>query len=151
MKNFRVNLRPESYRNINDFGEIYIELDNFAFPDKNWTDFGRVIVPWWLDAIRKLLLNEKEVLCSFMDGPYRFSIKNFNENGWHIQFLEEREETRVCAEGKVSADEVTNEVLSAFKKIIDLYKTENNTEKVQALEHFNREFIEIQQKRKTKK
>ncbi len=146
MKNFRVNFYPESYRNNNDFGEIYLELDNFAFPDKNWTDFGRVIVPWWLDAIRKLCLNEKEVLCSFMDGPYRFSIKKFNENIWQIQFLEEREETRVCAEGKVSADEVTNEVLSAFQKIIELYKTENNAEKAQTLEHFNKEFRQIWQK-----
>jgi len=141
MKNFKIYFDPESYRESSDFGEIHVELGNFAFPDKNWTDFGRVIIPWWLDAIRKLRLNEKEVLCSFMDGPYRFSIKKFDEGVWQIRFLEEREETRVCAEGKASADEVTNEVLSAFQKIIELYKTENHTEKAQILEQFNKEFL----------
>jgi hypothetical protein len=42
------------------------------FPEANWTDFPIVILGWWLEALRSP--RGAEVECSFMDGPFEFTV-----------------------------------------------------------------------------
>lgn len=46
-------------------GEIY--------PEKQWLDFGSVVLCWWTNAAGALLTGASPVSFSFMDGPYRLA------------------------------------------------------------------------------
>lgn len=49
---------------------VAVEHDGVYFPDRQWLDFGCVVLGWWTMAILRLLEgSEEEDLC-FMDGPY---------------------------------------------------------------------------------
>ena len=56
---------------------IYWENCGEYYPEKNWIDFGGVILGWWLVACRHLKKNSSCDLM-FMDGPYR--MKAFNSS-----------------------------------------------------------------------
>jgi hypothetical protein len=50
---------------------IYWEYDGVCYPETGWTDFGAVILVWWLEATRRLRdEGVAEVIYRFMDGPY---------------------------------------------------------------------------------
>ena len=46
---------------------IYFQLKNKVFPEKGWTDFGIVILRWWLLAVRS---GSASFDLEFMDGPF---------------------------------------------------------------------------------
>ncbi len=142
MKKFKINLFVEDFVNKSDFGRVSVQLDDYIFPDKNWTDFGRIIIGWWLDAVCKLALdNQTKAVCSFMDGPYRFSLTKIKKDIWKVQFFEERGEVKIFAEGEVDASQVINEMLTAFQKIENLYEDEKNFEKVKVYQTFRKEVL----------
>jgi len=60
---------------------IFFDLDNFQFPENNWSDFAVVIMGWWLTAYSKLLRScEKKVDLLFMDGPMVINITAIDFN-----------------------------------------------------------------------
>ena len=143
MKNFKVVFRAEDFQGSKDFGRICLLLDDYAFPEKEWTDFGRTIIPWWLDAVRRIYLSETALVCSFMDGPYRFLIEKKDSSIWSVKFLEEREKTQTLAEGKVQASNVTAEILSAYDQVITLYKAEGDNDKEAKLKKLRGSFLSV--------
>ena len=46
------------------------------FPEAGWIDFPVVILGWWLEALGALECGTIE--CSFMDGPFEFTVSDFN-------------------------------------------------------------------------
>lgn len=147
MKKFTIHVDSDSYiwenGKVDDFGKIYIQLNDYSFPDENWTDFGRTIVAWWMQSFRKLL-NEEEtkVKCDFMDGSYRFDITVINPKSWKFEFIKERAESEeIWQAGEVDVDQATENLLEAAEKIVQLYEREGNTKGVNNYTEYKRKFL----------
>lgn len=70
---------------------IFFDLDNFQFPENNWSDFAVVIMRWWLIAYSKLLSGcEKTVELLFMDGPMVVNITAIDFYLIKISFINQR-------------------------------------------------------------
>lgn len=54
---------------------IYWTQDQVAYPEKQWLDFGSVILSWWLVAAKSLLDGATEADFLFMDGPFRLHVR----------------------------------------------------------------------------
>ncbi|MCB0523244.1 MAG: hypothetical protein H6858_04865 [Rhodospirillales bacterium] len=86
MKKFQLQFQPE-YLNQSKYGSItapvFFDWGDRQFPELGWSDFPVDIVEWWLNALSKMILeNRDEGELSFMDGPhlirlYRTSDTNF--------------------------------------------------------------------------
>lgn len=54
-------------------GPIWIEIGDYAFPAKGWDDFPLVLLNWWIDSAAS---GAKSMSFDFMDGPYRYDVKD---------------------------------------------------------------------------
>lgn len=112
MKNFNIYNDPETYGK-GEIGEIYVQLDNYNFPEKGWTDFGFNIIFWWLESFIKIHSGElKLVQCDFMDGSYRFDVKRINNLVWNIEFIAERKGDEVWQTGEVDSYKATESLIN---------------------------------------
>lgn len=50
--------------------EIAWEHEGLYYPASNWSDFGAVVLVWWLRALVELLEGSDKAMFLFMDGPY---------------------------------------------------------------------------------
>jgi hypothetical protein len=147
MKTFKIHLPLESYIHngkVDDFGEIHIKLNNYAFPDKEWTDFGLIIIYWWMDAFLKLLSGEeKKVGCDFMDGNFRFDVEIMNSpQTWHISLIKEwADSEEIKDEGKVDVKQATDEILRVIAEIKDLDIKLGKAEYVRNINSFTQKFL----------
>lgn len=143
METFTIHNYLEIYsRNGGDFGRIFIKLGDVSFPDENWTDFGRKIVSWWLEQIRKLWAGEEKIVeCRFMDGPYYFTIEIINDEIWNVRLVEERNQKIFVSEGKVFADELTKNLLSSVEDVVRIYETEGSSEVVKNFVKYKKKFL----------
>jgi len=59
------------------YGELFINIDGFIFPDEGWIDIVSSVLIMWVENIASLLQsnsdNEEREFC-FMDGPYYFKV-----------------------------------------------------------------------------
>lgn len=153
MKTFKVCFSPESYISndgqFKDIGGIYVQLDDYAFPDKEWTDFGKVITSWWMEAFRKLLSGEeKKVQCKFMDGNYRFDVEVLSfPQVWRITLIREYADSEeVEDEGEIDAKQATDQILNALATVKNLYDKEGKSEYVKNANNFIQKFFLERQK-----
>ena len=58
-------------------GTVYLQIGQYAFPEKGWDDNTALILSWWLDSIAN---GRREFL--FMEGPF-----SFKESKADIQLL----------------------------------------------------------------
>lgn len=80
--------------------EITWEHDRIEYPMKNWSDFGLVILGWWIGIVIKLFKGEERGEFLFMDGPYSVTAKYDREIGelelspkgldviWKVQYVD---------------------------------------------------------------
>jgi hypothetical protein len=61
-------------RNRNLQLTIYWRFPDFDYPMNGWTDFGVVLLGWWVQAIVSLRQGSQETDLLFMDGPYSVHI-----------------------------------------------------------------------------
>lgn len=62
---------------------IYWNHDNEDYPSSQWTDFGVVILGWWLVDVRGLVRGADQEEFLFMDGPFSLLTRR-NEDTLHI-------------------------------------------------------------------
>lgn len=55
---------------------IYWEHGGIVYPDYNWTDFGVIVIGWWLMAARSLVNGAERETFYFMDGPQSIIAEN---------------------------------------------------------------------------
>jgi hypothetical protein len=56
-------------------GILAVRLEDFVFPDENWSDFPVVVLGWWLEAALALQA-AGEGRFRFMDGPFEFVVSS---------------------------------------------------------------------------
>ena len=131
MKLLTFHLTPSSFvaRNgkIKEIGEVYIQLDDYAFPDKEWNDFAFNIIYWWMESFAKLFMNETEkIKCSFMDGNYRFEVEKVTSQIWNVQFIAERAVDEVWQSGEVDSKQAVKAIVESAYLIAELDKKRGN-------------------------
>lgn len=124
MKTFKIYSSPGSYEKWGGgIGDIYIELENFAFPDSGWTDFGIDIIYWWMEAFMKLHAKvERRVKCSFMDGNFRFDVEITDKPEiWRIYLIKEYSDSEVVEDnGEINAEQATTTLLQIANTLTDV-------------------------------
>lgn len=60
---------------------IWFEHEDVIYPNPGWSDFGAVILGWWLVTARKLLQGELQGDFPFMDGPYSLKVIRLFSSG----------------------------------------------------------------------
>ena len=97
---------------------LYIIADGNTFPDDEWTDFGVVVLRWWLSAIQSAELNKAKCFeLVFMDGPYIIECQREDQNV-HMTFVCKRRCDSVLFEYKTSFSTLMAEVVRTSKEIL---------------------------------
>lgn len=80
--------------------EITWECDRIEYPMKNWSDFGLVVLGWWIAIAIKFFKGEDRGEFLFMDGPYSVTAKYNRETDelelspkgldviWKVQYID---------------------------------------------------------------
>ncbi|HCV31984.1 MAG TPA: hypothetical protein DGO89_18560 [Microcoleaceae bacterium UBA9251] len=80
--------------------EITWEYDRIEYPMKNWSDFGLVVLGWWIAIALKFFKGEDRGEFLFMDCPYSVTAKYDRETGelelspkgldviWKVQYID---------------------------------------------------------------
>lgn len=150
MNKFEIHNLLNTYepRPSSEFGNIYVQLDDYAFPGKGWTDFGTQIVFWWMQEFIKLFSGEeKKIRCSFMDGNYRFDVEATDSpQKWNIYFVKEHAESdQFLHQGQVDSKQATEELLKAVSDVQQRFRDKNNFAAVSRVEELKQTFLSKRQ------
>ncbi len=75
-------------------GSIYVQCQEYCFPQRDWVDLPEKILVWWLGNVSSLLLREDaEVELIFAEGPYFLWI-DFLEYPDHLRIRFCRDHTK---------------------------------------------------------
>ena len=152
MDAFTIHLPLESYIHdgkIDDFGKVHLQLGEYVFPDKEWTDFGLIIIHSWMDAFLNLLSKkEKKVECDFMDGNYRFDVEvTGSPKVWRIYLIREwTDSEEVKNQGEIAVKQATDELLRVVGEIKDMDRNAGKAEYVKNIENYTQQFLLARQK-----
>lgn len=144
MKKFGIYNSIDSYKKWGGgLGDIYVLLDDSAFPEIGWTDFGKTIVSWWTEEFRKLHACEaKKVRCKFMDGNFRFDVTALDFKIWKFEFIKEKADAEeIWQEDEVDADQATEVLLETVEEIVQSYEKEGNTKAVNNYTEYKKKFL----------
>ena len=99
---------------------ICVELDGYLFPNKAWSDFGVVILAWWLRSLNRLARGDRLAELRFMDGPFLLQLTAVDRNKCSIECMQESLTTTVLGTGEgrildllAETERVAAEVLEA--------------------------------------
>ena len=104
-------------------GEICFVIEDQFFPEENWNDFVVVILTWWLQCLKKLMLSADGSLCdfSFMDGPLLVRVKKIDNDIINLEFMREKlngDEIQLTA--RCSVNQLRKSLIGAAKKTIKI-------------------------------
>lgn len=105
-------IREYDNRNSSPVFGIYWEHYGKFYPQEGWTDFGTVIVGWWLQALQRLLDGAKSQKLVFMDGPYELTVQRIS--GQEVE-CRDRKRAFCC---QTSIDELATSVGKAARGIV---------------------------------
>lgn len=78
------------------FGLFLRFRDGTSYPDETFTDFGCVVLGWWLVDILKLQKGARSGQLTFMDGPYAVDLEE--QKGLYVANI---------VEGKAAVDDIS--------------------------------------------
>jgi hypothetical protein len=113
-----VRVNPASFeRRLNITGEIWLDVDGFAFPSQSWSDFPVIILSWWLDALQSVRsVGNAEFL--FMDGPHLFDVVR-DSGECSLRCLDHTaDETQCVREIGINFDELCSQITNAARIIV---------------------------------
>jgi hypothetical protein len=99
---------------------IAFENDGTYSPEKNWVDFGAVILMWWSRALLQLLNGAHEQELTFMDGPFAIRVRSDPSTG-NVELIPKGEQyswritLRDLGAAVIQAMEVVSDKLSEFQ------------------------------------
>lgn len=136
MNQFVIHLPVKNYIST-DFGELHVQLGDYCFPDKVWTDFGETVVFGWESQLTRLFSKQsKKVQCKFMDGNYRFDVESTElPEQLNLIFIRERRDfDETEHQERVNSEQFTQEILRVITEIQKECKKNNNFEAVDRIE-----------------
>lgn len=136
MNQFVIHLPLSSYIS-NDFGEFCVQLGDYYFPSKGWTDFGKRVVFDWINQLTKLLLRQnKKVSCDFMDGNYRLDVETTDSKEiLNIALIRDAGNVDdIKHQENVDSEQFIGEVLRVIRSIQEECKKNSNFEAVDRIE-----------------
>lgn len=73
-------------------GRIWLVLDDYAFPERRWSDLVVVVLGWWIDELLQVpSADEATLTLQFMDGPYSVRMRAPAESdSWSVSLLRDR-------------------------------------------------------------
>lgn len=73
-------------------GRVWLVLDDYAFPERAWSDLVVVVLGWWIDELlRTQSTNETTMTLLFMDGPYSVRLRAPAQGDvWSVSLLRDR-------------------------------------------------------------
>ncbi len=90
------------------------EENGVFYPDKDWIDFGIVLIGWWFRVAFQLSKESPEGLLSFMDGPYSIKI-TFDKQTKSVAF----EPEGLAVVWKASIEEFRKELIRGAEVVHD--------------------------------
>lgn len=100
---------------------IYVDINDIAFPDKEWYDLPLSVLDMWCwNLIENLKPLTAEFSLHFMDGPY--FIKCLKDNGnVKMQFIDNhKEDEQIFNEYIITFNELTNCVYEAACELVSI-------------------------------
>jgi len=101
-------------------GNIAFVLDfHNYFPEQGWSDFVAIVLNWWVDSCRALLLAPLHETYSFnfMDGPIRVAAKKVTATEVELVFLEGNQVKTEM--GIVPIEDVRTAIVKATRQFIN--------------------------------
>ena len=91
--NFNVNVLPIYEETAFSLvGRIFIQIDDFIFPENDWNDLIVSVLNMWIENILSIILKQKDTVeCYFMDASFFFIIDVLNDSFWKIFFIKNDE------------------------------------------------------------
>jgi len=90
MDQFKIISCPESYEisGKNIYGELFVQIGDFNFPDNHWGDLVASCISMWLDGSTLLIKSSIQSKNSyfFMDGPHYFVAEKTSEDELSLSF-----------------------------------------------------------------
>lgn len=130
MTNFRIKLELhdlDSSMSTADFpiwGTVYVEYDDFCFPEKEWDDAVSSIFDMWLFEINRYV-NDDADCCElhFMDGPFVICLKRLSQDYVCVSLVKRPDE--VQRKFVVPFDALIKEMLKCTNLFLDECKTQS--------------------------
>jgi hypothetical protein len=136
MNQFIIHLPPDSYAS-NDFGEFCVQLGDYYFPSKGWTDFGERVVFSWANQLIELLTGKsKKVYCRFMDGNYRLDAETTGSKEiLNVAFIRDASNVvDVKHQENVNSEQFIQEILRVMTAFQEECKKNGNYEAVDRIQ-----------------
>ena len=130
---FKYNFESYQRENgiVSDFGEIYLQVNKFSFPEEQWTDFGCGVIYTWSEEVIKLLTNSAlRVECNFYDGAFLFYIEKIQSSIWEITFVDEDSDKKFEYKCLVDPIQTSTNLLEAVKFMREIRVKQFNYESV---------------------
>ena len=73
-------------------GRVWFVLDDYAFPERGWSDLVVVVLGWWIEQLLQIESQDGATMTLlFMDGPYSAQLRAPSENDiWSVSLLRDR-------------------------------------------------------------
>ena len=103
-------------------GRIWLVLDDYAFPERGWSDLIVVVLGWWIEQLLQMGSAEDTMTLQFMDGPYSARMQAPSEGDmWSVYLLRDRAPlgSKREAAGAAERTQFAARVLTAAREVVD--------------------------------
>lgn len=94
-------------------GVIYLDFDDFSFPEKNWNDFIIVIMNNWIKSINNIKLGISEYTdLLFFDGSFYLKIKMIDKDNCFVECIENHKTEKILFKEKIKFKNLEREIIT---------------------------------------
>lgn len=102
-------------------GNIYFIIDYHRFfPDEGWSDFVVIILSWWIQSLKGLIISSagSSYIFDFMDGTPMVLGKKIDSNQIEMSFCNDNDRREIEFIAICRLDELKDALLSVSKKVL---------------------------------
>lgn len=116
-----VDLATLEKTNFNIVGNLCFLIDyHYYFPDEEWSDFVIIVLSWWIESIKGLIVSEagRVYKFDFMDGTPVVFVKKTDTDKIELSFFSNREKASREYSTNCSISGLKSSLLSTSKKVL---------------------------------
>ena len=117
-------------------GDIWLVIEEQAFPMLGWNDFVVPIVTAFADALLRLLGGAERQVVSFMDGPYAVELARTSPSTLEVRAFQRRARGRSVVKmcGETALRPFVEDVVAQARAIVEVCRTREWSNDAAALE-----------------